>query len=76
MLVLSNDILNNDNSRFWAKDMRRRRRTPTVILASRAVPPQAAGSKKSKAFRIMFAVKNYESYNHAEAVGINAKDRL
>ena len=36
-------MLNNDNSRFWVKGMRRR---TTVILASRAAPPQAAGSQK------------------------------
>ena len=31
-------------SRFWVKDVRRR--STTVILASRAAPPQAAGSQK------------------------------
>ena len=39
-------MLNDDNSRFWVKDMRRRT-TRRVILASRATPPQAAGSQKS-----------------------------
>ena len=35
-------MLNNNNSRFWVKDVRR----TTVILASRAAPPLAAGSQK------------------------------
>ena len=35
----------SQNSRFWVKDMRIRTRT-TVILASRATPPLAAGSQK------------------------------
>ena len=37
-------MLNSDDSRFWVKDIRRRR--TTVILASRAAPPLAAGSQK------------------------------
>ena len=46
-------LLTNDNSSFWVKDMRRTRtrtrtRTRRVILASRAAPPQAAGSQKGK----------------------------
>ena len=39
-------MLNNGISSFWVKDMRRRTRTTTVILASRAAPPLAAGSQK------------------------------
>ena len=39
--MLRNSNAKNNNSRFWVKDMRR----TTVILASRAAPPLAAGSK-------------------------------
>ena len=38
----------SQNSRFWVKDMRRTRTRTRVILASRAAPPHAAGSQKSK----------------------------
>ena len=55
MLVLSNAnanikmiMLNNDSSKFWVKGMRRR--TTTVILASRCAPPHAAGSQKMRFF--------------------------
>ena len=44
MLMVSNaDATNNDDIRFWVKDVRKR---TTVILASRAAPPLAAGSQK------------------------------
>ena len=47
MLLLSNANVNDDDNRFWVKDMRRRTRT-TVILTSKAAPPPAACSQKSK----------------------------
>ena len=48
MIMLAAWMLNNENSKFWVKGMRRRTTTKrtTVILTSRTAPPQAACSQK------------------------------
>ena len=58
-------MLNNDNSRFWVKDMRR----TTVILASRAAPPNAAGSQK---FMLEILDKDCQTCHSAAGPRLNA----
>ena len=64
----ANQLYDKQDSRFWVKGMRGRRRT-TVILASRGAPPQAAGSQKIIfiILNVTFQV-NLESYDRNRVI--------